>query len=411
MRRTAVSAGLLSLVVAAAPAAAQYGQYTAPGAAGVSSSISAEAVRVAADEARWKVGPLRLDPVAELREIAWIDPGEGEEGDLTASVAVGLRGYLPLGARSTLLLHAVPQYVWWRERDDASRLGGESGLGLVVDARRLQVELRAGSSDLDGFVASELDERARVDQRSLSGRAELFVSSRIGVWVAASRGELEARSERELVDDPLATLDRTDSTVDVGLRWHPTSTLAFGVGIGTSRARFDDDARDRSNDGESIVADLSWTRPKLGVALSVRDGELDPTAGSEFAAFSETTGSGRISWTPRERVSVALFGVRSLGYTALDESSWFVDERRGVELSLRLRRFGLSGFFESGENRFEGGRLDEVDSFGGQLSAELGRLSLRIGLRTTERSGDGGERNYEQVSFSIGYGRLRAAWL
>lgn len=411
MRRTAVSAGLLSFVFATTPAAAQYGQYTAPGAGGISSSISAETVRAATEEARWKVGPLRLDPVAELREIAWIDPGEGESGDLTASVAVGLRGYLPLGARSTLLLHAVPQYVWWRERDDASRWGGESGLGLVIDARRLQVELRAGGSDLDGFVASELDERARVDQRALSGRAELLVSSRIGLWAKASRGTLEVESERDLVDDPLANLDRTDSAFDLGVRWHPTSTLALGVGVGTSRARFESGARDRSNSGESITADLSWTRPKLGISFQVRDGELEPEADSEFTTFSGSTGSGRIVWSPRERFSVALFGIRSLAYTAADDSAWFLDQRQGVEIGLRLSRFAVSGFLETGENRFEGGRLDDVDSIGGSLSAELGRLSLRIGLRSTERSGDGGDRSYEQLSFSLGYGKLRASWL
>jgi hypothetical protein len=370
-------------------------------------------VRAAAEEARWHFGRFALDPVFELREIAWIDPGEGEDGDLTASFAAGLRGYLPVGSRSTFLLHAIPQYVWWRERDDESRLAGEAGVGLVVDANRLQLDLRGSGSDLNGFVASELERRARVESRTLDADATFLISTKIGLWVHGVRGDHESRSEAAVdeVDDPLANLDRAERTIEGGVRWYPTSSLTLGVGAGTSRTDFDDSARDRSNRDETVGADLAWNRTKLGANLSVRRHEVEAESGSEFGEFSGSTGSARIHWSPRDAVTLSVYGLRDLVYTALDDSAWFLEERVGGELGLRFGgSVGLSLFVEEGERRFEGNGVDDVSSFGGALSVEIRRLALRVGARSTELEGVHGDQTYSELTFGVSYGKLRGAW-
>jgi hypothetical protein len=410
-----LAAVCLAALAAAPPALAQPSQYIAPGAAGVRPPGAGEAARAALEAARWHLGPLRLDPVFELREVAWIDPGGDAEADLTASLRAGLRGYVPVGTRATLLLHALPEYVFWRDRSDASRLGGQAGLGLAVDANRLQLDLKAGGSDLDGFVASELERRAEIEERGVRGTAEYFVSPRFGLWVSGGKSELDAASAPSIdtagAVDPLANLDRTDETLEGSVRWRPTAHLALGVGAGRSRTRFEEGARDRGNEGDALVADLSWRRSKLALAVTVRELELDGERGSEFGRFSDTTGSGRIAWTPRERFGVALYGLRNLTYSAAAASPWFVDERFGGQLDLGLGRSArLSAFLESGERRFEDGGVEEVTSSGGSLGVTLGRLDLRVGARRTEIDAARGERTYSDVTFGVAYGKLRGAW-
>jgi hypothetical protein len=181
--------------------------------------------------------------------------------------------------------------------------------------------------------------------------------------------------------------------------------------VGRSEATFDDHARDRSNRGDSLAFDLSWKRRKLGASISVREREVEGEPGSEFGRFSGSTGTGRITWAPRDRSSFAVYGLRDLAYTALDESAWFLDERLGGELGFRVgHRIGLTLFTEAGERRFDGGGVDDVTSIGGSVAIELGKLGLRVGARRTELEGVHGDTSYTEIQFGASYGKLRGAW-
>ena len=123
-----VSALAAASFVFAPPMWAQYRQYTAPGALGERPEETREALERAVDEARWKLGPLRVEPVLGLSDLAYVDDGQpavagqDEGGDFTATATAGLRGYLPIGAHNTLALFAIPDYVWWKDQDELRRL-------------------------------------------------------------------------------------------------------------------------------------------------------------------------------------------------------------------------------------------------------------------------------------------------
>jgi hypothetical protein len=60
---------VLALLLAA-PLAGQSSEYTAPGSLGSRPADEREALRAAVDEARWRLGPIRIEPWAALDEIA-----------------------------------------------------------------------------------------------------------------------------------------------------------------------------------------------------------------------------------------------------------------------------------------------------------------------------------------------------
>lgn len=398
--------------LAASPLAAQYSQYIAPGSAARSARIdAAQAMRGAAEAARWHLGPLAIDPVFELREVAWIDPGGEIEGDLTASAAAGLRAYLPIGNRLMWTAHLVPEYIWWRERSEDRRLAGRAGLGLQVAANRFLLEILASSSDWDGYLTSEIDERAEIEERGLQARLEVPILRTVSIFVSGAKSNSKARGLFESPTDELRDLDRKETWIEGGLRWWVTPELSLGVGVGRTETIFEDAARDRSNDGTTLVADLSWARPKTSVGLSVRKSDLEGTPGSEFGFFRGSTGTARVNWTPRDRFSFGLYGLRNLTYTVLADGPYFVDVRIGVELGLPIgRRGALVLFHEQGENRFEGLGLDDTSSSGASLTFSIRRLELRVGGRRTDSDGFTGERSFTQLTFGFAIGKFRGVW-
>jgi hypothetical protein len=401
----------VAAAVAVSPIVGQTGQYTAPGAGGRPPVDTGKELRDAVDEARWRLGPIRLEPWLALQELAWVEP-EGEEGDLTASAGAGLRAYLPVGSRIVFAAHALPAYTWWRDRTEDRHWGGRAGVGMFLHANRLAVELEATTSDLTAAVTPETDRRARFDSEALEGRVELPVGSHFALFARAGRSEQTAdpdAGDAEEFDD----LDRRDSWLEGGLRWYLTSTLSLGIGAGQDEAEFAGTARDRSNDGSYELAELDWRRSKLSAGGQWQRLRREGAAGSEFGEFEGTVGSARIGWSPRRRLTLAVYGLRGVGYSVLAEAPFFVEERLGGMLSLGVgSRIQTSFFYESGELDYrDGGPVEERDSVGGSVSLPLGRrLDLTLAGRSTDSDRGGEATSYAEWRASIALGDLLGRW-
>jgi len=398
------------LAAAAAPLAGQSGQYTPPGALGVHPVDAREALRAAVDEAPWRLGPIRLDPWLGLREIAWVE-NEGEPGDLTIAVGAGLRAYLPVGSRLVLTAHALPEYVWWRDRADDRRLASRAGAGLFYYANRLGLEVRASASDLDDYATPEVQRRTEVDARTLAARLDVPLGHRLALFVRAERGDFDVVDEDPVVAD-LENLDRTDTRLEGGVRLLLGHDLWIGVGAGTSESEFDAAALDLSNDGSHSLVEIGWNRPKLDVSYVVRRVELEPVAGSAFGGFDDTTWRGQVSWQPRRQSSLAVYAQSDLVYSVLSDAPYFLDERAGVRVGLPLgSRLALAGFYEDGEHDYSDGRRDDVRSWGGTLDAPIyRRLRLAVAARTTEIEGDLGRREIREVGLRLSLGGSGPSW-
>lgn len=413
MTRSSRWIGCLALAaIASAPATAQLFEYSSPGAGGVEPAAAREALAAAVDEARWRLGPLRLDPTFGLDEVAWVEPSDGD-GDLTATFRAGLRGYVPVGSRTVVAVHALPSYVWWQDRSDASRVAGEYGAGLFLHANRLGIEVRASSDDLTTRLSSESEDRAELREDRIEARLEVPVWRSIGLFGRVGRIEAENAERSVIFDRLLARLDRRDEWTEGGLSFRLGRWTTFGAGVGRSESTFDEAAADRSNDGDYAVYELRVERPKLGVQASVRRVELDGAPGSEFGSLRDTIGSIQLRFRPRPKVEWAIYGSRSLQFTVLAEEAFLVEERIGARVGLEFHeRLGLTLFAEDGELRFgEEERPEELTSVAASLRVGVRKaLFLEVGVRRSERGAGDAAREDTELLGSLAWRPRRGAW-
>lgn len=370
--------------LAGAPALlAQSTQYTPPGTLGRPILDRREALERAVEEARWRLGPIRLEPWIGLREVARVEQESDDgttESDLTATAGAGLQLYLPVGSRTTLAAETLPEYVWWKEREDDSRLAGRYSAGLFVHANRFALEATGRWLDGDTSVGPELEARVPTEQRL--GRAALEVPVYRGVSLFARADLASLDVDAAGIAPSAAALERDEREWQAGVRWR-RGRFELGAGAGGFAAEFDSVGAARDADGSSLLAELAWSRPKLGFRLAAAATELEPADGSTFEGFDDTLGEARLWWSPRDRFRWALYGQERLTWSIEADRSYFVDCRWGTEVGVELgRRLGVRGFVETGENRYsrragQPARVDDAESLGAGLDFEL-RPGLRL---------------------------------
>lgn len=370
--------------LAGAPALlAQSTQYTPPGTLGRPMVDRREALERAVEQARWRLGAVRVEPWIGLREVARVEQESTDgtaESDLTATAGAGLQFYLPLGSKTTLAAETLPEYVWWKEREDDRRLAGRYSGGLFVYSNRFALEATGRWLDGDTSIGPELE--ARVPTESRLGRATLEVPvygglSLFGVADVSSL-EVDAAGIAPLAE----ALERDEREWQAGVRWR-RGHLELGAGFGGFAAEFDAAGAARDADGSSLFGELAWSRPKLGFRLAAAATELEPVRGSSFEGFDDTLGRARLWWSPRDRFRWAIYGQEQLTWSIEAERSYFVDRRWGTEVGVAFgRRLGVRGFVETGENRYsrragQPARVDDAESLGAGLDFEL-RPGLKL---------------------------------
>jgi hypothetical protein len=412
LRLGPIAAGLLvATAVTSSPARCQTTQYIVPGALGQEPVDPQQGLQDAIDSARWRWGPVRVEPWLSLGELAWVE-SDDVPGDLTATAGTGLLGYLPVGSKVVLAAHALPSYTWWRDRVEDRHWGGRAGLGLFAYSDHLRVEVEATHSDLTRSVTAETDDRTRADASSLGARVEVPIGSRFALFARAGRVDHETPDDASAAD-PFEDLDHEERTLEGGLRWYVGGHLSVWVGAGGTEVEFDPEARDRSSEGSFEVVELLWERSTLSASLEAKLLELEGGTGSELERVDETVGSARLSWRPSRRVGGAVYVLRSLGYTILDPTAaTFLDERVGASVDATAGRMAVSFFYETGKNRYDDGAEEDRDSLGASVGIPLGdRLRLSLGGRRTETSRAGGEaRTYDEWRASISLGELVGRW-
>jgi len=391
----AVSAALLPVA-----ARAQFAQYTAPGQLAEPPPNRKQILEDSLKEARWRLGPIRLQPSLGLRDMGYEDSSFGTEGgsesDFTASLGAGLTAYLPTGPKLTWEAHAVPEYVWWARQSDRGRTNGRYGVGVYGYFNRLNVVITAAREDIQGIASPEYERRATTRQERLEVETEL----RLGVFELF--GAIRELSQSHLIDDlddprgrALRGLDREERVSRGGVRYRPRGWLAIGVGAERSEVDFTATAvaaaTDRSNSGTSPFLEVELDGNRLRALAEVTLRSLEPAAGSRFAPYEDETGRLLVALFPDGRLSPQLYAGRGLVYSVLADYSYFTDERLGVGLAFKSGdRFSVSTFFESGRLSYEPvgtsvpDRQDDFTNLGGHLEWALGRLALHIGVTRIE---------------------------
>ncbi len=385
------------LLGSAGPAAAQFSQYVAPGQFEPQREPLEERLRGAMQESKWRFGRWYFDPWVGLRNISRQDnlggAVDGESvSDLTVTVGAGVRAYRPVGGDMTFAFHVLPEYVWWQELSERSRLNGRFGAGLFGNFGRIGLELSAQLLEDARFFSREVEEPVNTSDERTRVALEVELGRGASLFGEAGLRTLEFESEDGQRLPQVSLLDREETTLRAGVRYRFGANASIGLGVQESDTKFEGAPAglDPSNSGSGPFLNLSLDRERLYLAADIATLELTADQGPGFVDFEETTGRAAATFRFSAPVELELFADRNLVYSLQPDYAYFLDSRTGVGLQVSLSsRFGVRGYTEEGENDYERlsadveERSDDVSSWGVALSVDLGRARLTIGTNTS----------------------------
>ncbi len=419
MRLRAPALACLAAVVCAAPAAAQFRQFSPPGDFEERRESIQAVLERAIKGSRWKLGRTYLDPWLSLRDVAVVDNVRSQSAgpkvtDLTATAGAGLRLYRPIGQELTFAAHALPEYVWWRDLDQRRRWNGRYGAGLFGNLGRTGLEISVRRIEDSEYFSREVEERvnSRYDNGFLSLEVELGGGVSLFGSGSVSRFRYLPQGEEALEDIDL--LDRDEQLYRIGIRFTFTDSLTAGVGVERSQVEFAKALADRSNSGDSPVLEIAYdgTRFDLRADLVYRD--LEPEPESSFVPFQGLTGQAQLALRRAARAEVQLFADRDLVYTVDPGFVYFEDQGAGIAVRTSLgARASVRLFGERGRNDYlealtgRTARSEDYEAFGADLRVRLGRATLILsGSETSYESAlPGADRTVRVVRGGLTFGR------
>ncbi|HEX4956200.1 MAG TPA: hypothetical protein VF017_22655 [Thermoanaerobaculia bacterium] len=415
---------LMLLPVTGGELGAQFAQYTPPGGGTGEPEHRKDSLNLAVDDARFRLGPLRVEPWVGIRDLGFSDQpeeeGQPEEGgQLVGSAGAGLRFFVPFSRKVTLAAHALPEYSW-AEDSERSRLNGRYGVGLFCFWNRLTVEALASRVERLDFLTSEVLERTNSRQDRLDLSAELELRGSLFLFASARRQTLESLDDRESTEI-FARADREETLLSAGVRYATPRGWRLGLGVESSEAdfRLDDPGASRSSSGTAPVVEvLSPATSGLALTLQLAWRSLEPETGSAFLPYDGLTGQGRVGLGQGFKVPVQLYGSRSLVSALVLPFSYLINDRVGLSASLRLGdRMSLRGYVETGKDDYQGRgeveREDDQTGFGLIFQIGLPRsLSLTVGASREhyESSLPSRDRTVTQVQAAITLSAGTSSW-
>jgi len=363
----------------------QFVQYTPPGSLGRSQVLTEELLDTAIQEARWRIGPFRLNPWYSLSNAGYDNnvfaTADNKKDDVTVTAGAGVRGYLRFGPDLKLALHALPEYVWWLDLSDRRKLNGRYGTGLFGYFDALTLELEATTSERQRYVSSELDQPVNTQTNRGAGAIEvefldrfsIFGSAETEMWHYDEKGVVGPYSQRVLL------LERREDLARGGFRYRFSNSLSLGIGLEYSNVVFLRPENDRSNEGAAPLLEMRFLHPRFQADISLASRSLEPKDGSIFRSYDGITGRASASWKPGSRLEYQLYASRNIVYSIHEEIIYFEDQRIGGAVSAPIGwRIRARAFYEKGTNNYvmldpsAASSLDERTAYGGTIDIRLG---------------------------------------
>jgi len=414
-----------ALLAPSRPAIGQFQQYTPPGSLVERPQGKKDNLENAVEEARWKLGALRVDPWIGVRNLSFVDNvfvGQDEEpaSDVTVTVGAGLRGYLRTGPKVIWAAHALPEYIWWQDLEDRRQSTGRYGVGSFAFFNRLTLEATLTRSEGQNIITPEFEQLLtnKVDEGNFS--FDLQTGRNFSLFGSASLVEIE----NLLDDDPrlprIDRLNREETVVRGGFRLHWREEFSVAIGVESSEVEFDNIDTSLSNSGVSPLLGVSWDRPNFFLEADIVLRDLEAEGDSTFVTYDEPTGSLQLGFNMAADVHYHLYANRSVIYSILSESSYFEGERFGAAITAKLGwRTNVRTFVETGTNRYTfsdptlPSRSDDVLAVGAGLSFEIARNTafvLTVTQTDYDSNIDGADRDATFVQAGINLGGGLSPW-
>ncbi|MBZ0115111.1 MAG: outer membrane beta-barrel protein, partial [Thermoanaerobaculia bacterium] len=403
-------------------------QYRTPGTGVTISENRRTQLETAIEEARWNLGPVRVQPWIGFRDIVYQDnipTADGPVDDIHGSAGAGLKFYLPVGEDVVIAAHALPEYNFWIDLDDRNQVIGRYGLGVFAFLNRLELEVTGRRIEDVTFVSGEVLRQLPQTQDTFDAKAQLRITGSLALAVSGNVSTLDYEEYKDstqtiVADDPGIFLDREETKLRAGVRYLLRSEAGFfGIGVQDEDTTFDL-SPERDNQGTSIYIEALLQGNKLDIAFDIAQRDLEASSpNGSFPGFDDTTGGLLIAFHPRSTSELQFYTRRDLSYSALNSSSYYTAYTYGVAAELDLsRRSDLRAFYEIGENDYFGGlggfnEDEDVNAWGATMSTRLGRLlNLRLGYRLTEYDSVAldRDREVEEILFGLSIGSGPGDW-
>lgn len=409
-----------TLLCLASVAQAQFTQYAAPGSLGTLEAPIKEQVEKSMAEARYKLGPVKLAPWIGLRDLSYYDnvfgTTEDKTSDWTATLGVGLRAYLPLGAKVVVAARALPEYVWWKELDNRRGWNGRYGAGVFAYLNRLSIEALVGRTEELGYVSSEVETpvTSREDRGALD--AELKLGGHVSILARASRSafRFDQSEAAQLPDYNLLGLERDETLLGGGLGYAFSDRFRVYLGGMTSDVAFTNPAFDRSNEGQAPFLEVVLDGNRLHASLKASRWSVQPKTGSTFVETDETVGRVSLTYRQAERLEYGAYAGRSLVYSAGELAPYYLEDRAGVTVGFPLGwRAAVRAFGEWGRQDYAAGEFrNDLRSLGANVTLTVYRqVSLLVGA-TSQRVDyqNGASTDVLRVQTSVNIGGGPGGW-
>ncbi len=425
--RNKISALILLLGCAAVPPAdAQFTQYLAPGTFEDDFESMEQILEAAVLDSRWRVGPLHLDPWISLREVSY-DDNVGNRprdpiADLLVKVGAGLRGYAPIGSDLVFAVHALPEYVWWRDSAERRRIDGRYGVGVFGGTGPLNLEVSAQRIEDARFFSREFEDRVNTEEDVLIASFEVDVGRGFSLFARGGFHRyrfLQEDGASASFPDVFA-LDRDETVGRAGVRFRPLANLMIGVGLETSQVRFASREPGPANSGTAPVLELDYHRGRMTLTSDLAWRSLTADDGGDFPDYDEVSGNFRAAWQVAGPVQLEVLGTRNLVYSLLDNYAYFTDQSLAAGVGLSVgSRVGIRVRLEQGDNDYAAltsGVSDRIDDFSGvhgEFQIDLGPLLLVVSGSETEydSSLDEFDRTVTTISTGLVFGaRKQSPW-
>lgn len=258
---------------------------------------------------------------------------------------------------------------------DATEPRGGSGSRLIQSPEPDQVEIiRYGGAFTLGRQASRIQLRAGADRSQwryqnnqqqfrdrdddrVHGRVYYNISPRTSLFAGASLTDVDyVERGNDLNSEQLG--------YEVGGRWDVTAKTSGTVSVGRTEKDFDNPAR---SDAEA------------------------------------TTLAGRLTWAPRPRTTINLYGSRQFEETTSVDDDFYISELIGVSIRQSIgSRWGAFAYINQTDDEFETGRMDEILDYGVGLDYSLRRwLSIGAQYSVIERDSNVPGNDYEDEILSL----------
>jgi hypothetical protein len=344
-----------------------------------------EQVRRDLEEARLRLGPFRVKPLFELRDVGYDNNVFGTENDAIsdwrAAVSAGTDFILPVGRKNYLSGKIAPEYTWYSKLASRRSLGGTYGASWLGLYNRVSVEAGANKRKSTQAVSSEVERAARGSRTSAFVRTEVDIFRRLSLFGSADQersrfDEIEGEGTRGLEQ-----LEYNESAIRGGVRYRLRSYSDVTIAAEKGRTEFVT-STDRDNNTGAVIIGLHYDLPRIFVNLSAARRESKASrAGSRFPQFSSTTGSYYVEYQMGAPPQIDVYGHRSIVYSLAVESPYFSETRNGIGITVPVgQRLGIRVLSEFGTNDYpvaERGtavkRADDVITLGGGLALRLRR--------------------------------------